>query len=46
MRNDNHWVKLAKKIPWEDIEEPYASSLSGTGQGALALSVGMPLGGH
>ena len=39
LRSDNRWVKLAKQIPWQDIEELYASSLAGTGQGAPALSV-------
>jgi transposase, IS5 family len=44
LRSDNRWVKLAKQIPWEDIEELYASSLTGTGQGAPALSVRIALG--
>jgi transposase, IS5 family len=44
LRSDNRWVKLAKQIPWEDIEELYSSSLSGTGQGAPALSVRIALG--
>jgi hypothetical protein len=34
LRSDNRRVKLVKQIPWEDIEDLYASSLSGTGQGA------------
>lgn len=44
LRSDNRWVKLAKQIPWQDIEELYASSLAGTGQGAPALSVRIALG--
>jgi transposase, IS5 family len=44
LRSDNRWVKLAKQIPWEEIEALYASSLSGTGQGAPALSVRIALG--
>ena len=44
LRSDNRWVKLAKQIPWEEIEDLYASSLSGTGQGAPALSVRIALG--
>jgi len=44
LRSDNRWVKLAKQIPWEEIEELYASSLCGTGQGAPALSVRIALG--
>jgi hypothetical protein len=39
LRSDNRWVKLAKQIPREDIEDLYASSLAGTGQGAPALPV-------
>ena len=44
LRSDNRWVKLAKQIPWEEIEDLYASSLSRTGQGAPALSVRIALG--
>jgi IS5 family transposase len=44
LRSDNRWVKLAKLIPWEEVEELYASSFSGTGQGAPALSVRIALG--
>ena len=44
LRSDNRWVKLAKQIPWEEIEALYASSLSGTGQGSPALSVRVALG--
>jgi hypothetical protein len=38
-RSDNRRVNLAKQISREDIEGLYASLLSGTGQGAPALSV-------
>jgi hypothetical protein len=38
-RSDNRRVNLAKQIPREDIEDLYASSLSGIGQGAPARSV-------
>lgn len=44
LRSDNRWVKLAKQIPWQNIEKLYASSLAGTGQGAPALSVRIALG--
>jgi len=44
LRSNNRWVKLAKQIPWQDIEGLYASSLAGTGQGAPALSVRIALG--
>jgi hypothetical protein len=39
LRSDNRRVNLAQQIPREDIEDLYASSLSGTGQGAPARSV-------
>jgi hypothetical protein len=42
--SDNRWVKLANLILWQDIEQLYASSLAGTGQGAPALSVRTALG--
>ena len=41
---DNRWVTLAKRIPWEEIEDLYASSLSGTGKGAPAFSVRIAFG--
>ena len=44
LRSDNRWVKLSKQIPWDEIEILYASSLSGTGYGAPALSVRIALG--
>jgi hypothetical protein len=44
LRSDNRWVKLAKQIPWQEIEALYASSLSGSGKGAPALSVRIAFG--
>jgi IS5 family transposase len=44
LRSDNRWVKLAKQIPWEEIEDLYASSLCGSGKGAPALSVRIAFG--
>ena len=44
LRSDNRWVRLAKLIPWRDVEKVYASSLAGTGQGAPAMSVRVALG--
>ena len=32
----NRWVKLAQAMPWNIVEECYASSLAGTGMGAPA----------
>ena len=44
LRSANRWVKLAKQIPWQEIEDLYASSLSGSGKGAPALSVRIAFG--
>jgi len=44
LRSDNRWVRLAKLIPWREVEKVYASSLAGTGQGAPAMSVRVALG--
>ena len=44
LRSDNRWVKLAKQIPWQEIEELYSSSLSLSGKGAPALSVRVAFG--
>ena len=44
LRSDNRWVKLAKMIPWSQIEPMYAKSLSGKGKGPPAMSVRVALG--
>jgi len=44
LRSDNRWIKLGKHIPWQEIEELYASSLSASGKGAPALSVRVAFG--
>jgi len=44
LRSDNRWVKLAKLIPWQEVEELYSSNLAGTGKGAPALSSRIALG--
>jgi len=44
LRSDNRWVKLAKLIPWEEIEQFYMKSLSETGMGASALPARRALG--
>ena len=44
LRSDNRWVKLAKQIPWQEIENIYSSSLSGSGKGAPAFSVRVAFG--
>jgi len=42
--SENRWIKLSKIIPWEEIDELYASQFAGSGMGAPALSVRMALG--
>lgn len=44
LKSDNRWVKLAKLIPWGEIEEIYTSNLAGTGMGAPAKSARIALG--
>jgi len=44
LRSDNRWVKLAKQIPWQEIEDLYSSSLSENSKGAPALSVRVAFG--
>ena len=38
LRASNRWVKLAKVMPWEEVERCYAESLAGTGMGDPAKS--------
>ncbi len=44
LRSDNRWVKLAKLIPWDQIEKTYSTNLAGTGRGAPAMSVRVAFG--
>ena len=37
LRSDNRWVRLAKLIPWDEIEKRYAELFSET-RGAPAIS--------
>ena len=34
----NRWVKLAKAMPWEEVERCYAEGFASTGMGAPAKS--------
>jgi len=43
LRADNRWVKLAKIIPWESIEERYANLFTSQ-RGQMAKPVRMALG--
>jgi len=40
----NRWVKLATMIPWDEVEECYRKSFSGTGMGAPAKSARIAFG--
>jgi IS5 family transposase len=44
LRSDNRWVKLAKLIPWEEIEERYADNFADSGMGAPAKAARIALG--
>jgi len=44
LNSNNRWVKLAKMIPWEEIEKIYTSSLAGTGMGSPAKPARVALG--
>lgn len=44
LNEDNRWVILSKKIPWDKIETDYAKQFSSSGQGAPAKSIRMALG--
>ena len=44
LRSDNRWVKLAKIIPWGEIEERYAEHFAESGMGAPAKAARIALG--
>ena len=44
LRSDNRWVKLAKLIPWEEIEEQYAENFADSGIGPLGKAAWIALG--
>ena len=44
LRSDNRWVKMAKRIPWEQFDALYANSLSGSTTGSPALVARVALG--
>lgn len=44
LKSSNRWVVLAKKIPWDEFEDLYASNFSASGQGAPAFCVRVALG--
>ena len=38
LRSDNRWVRMAKMIPWDEIESEYAATFSKNGMGVCAFS--------
>jgi len=44
LRSDNRWVKLAKMLPWDEIEADYAAQFSDNKMGAPALSARVAVG--
>jgi transposase, IS5 family len=44
LRSDNRWIKMAKFIPWEELEPHYTKSLSGSKMGSPALSARIAIG--
>ena len=38
LQASNRWIKLAKALPWEEVEGCYAESFADTGMGAPAKS--------
>lgn len=44
LRSDNRWVILAKKIPWDIIEQRYAANFKGSTTGKPAKSARVALG--
>jgi hypothetical protein len=43
-RSDNRWAKIAKFIPWEELESLYSKSLSGSHMGSPAMSARIAVG--
>ena len=41
INEDNRWVKLSKKIPWDEIEEKYAAQFGDTGMPAIPARVAL-----
>ncbi|MDA3957755.1 transposase, partial [Oceanispirochaeta sp.] len=44
LNENNRWVILSKKVPWDQIEKDYKYKFSSSGMGAPAKSVRMALG--
>ena len=44
LRSDNRWVLLSKQIPWEEMEQQYATLFSDSDTGPPAKSARMALG--
>ena len=44
LKANNRWIKLARLIPWDEIDDKYSKNFSQDGQGAPAKSARMALG--
>ena len=42
--SDNRWVRMAKLIPWAEVEQRYEKLFADSGMGALAKNVRIALG--
>ena len=36
---ENRWIKLAKRLPWQELETDYAKYFKSCGRGEVALNV-------
>lgn len=41
---ENRWIKLARRLPWHDLEADYAKHFKSHGRGEIALNVRVALG--
>ncbi len=41
LKSDNRWIRLAKQIPWDEIESKYSSQFSKTGAPAKNLRIAL-----
>lgn len=41
---ENRWVKMAERLPWEDLETDYAKHFKSFGRGEVALNVRVAMG--
>lgn len=41
---ENRWVKLAERLPWQELEDDYAKQFKSCGRGEVALNVRVAMG--